>query len=198
MKTLGLLILVAGLLGACGGGGAVKEPARYDIGAPRTVAVPLRLPLASVEIEAASWLASMAMQYRLRYAEPLRRQAYGESRWVAPPGELLGAFIERHLASAPTAGGCRLRLALDEFEQAFDSPVSSQMVVELRASLSPPRGGDILARRGFRAARPASGADARSGVAAAQEAAQALAGDLAAWTEELARTTPALIERCRN
>jgi ABC-type uncharacterized transport system auxiliary subunit len=86
---------------------------------------------------------------------------------------------------------------LDEFEQRFDEAQSSHMVIELRAVLLPVRGSDMLARRAFRIQRPATSADARGGVAAANEAAKALAEELATWTNELVGELPAIVERCR-
>jgi cholesterol transport system auxiliary component len=63
------------------------------------------------------------MHYRLAYAEPLRRQSYRESRWAAPPAELLESVLKRRHAAAEANGpGCRLHLVLDEFEQRFDAP----------------------------------------------------------------------------
>ena len=65
-----------------------------------------------------------AMHYRLAYAEPLRRLTYAESRWAAPPAELLQAFLERRFFAFPDAdasgNGCRLELVIDEFEQRFE------------------------------------------------------------------------------
>jgi hypothetical protein len=119
-----------------------------------SLAATWRLPLASIEVQAASWLAPRAMHYRLAYAEPLRRQSYGESRWAAPPAELLetcsGATMLRR---ARKCSGRRLSpaaLVLDELEQRFDSPQSSQVRIELQAVLLPAHGSDMLARRAFR------------------------------------------------
>lgn len=197
MRKLVQALFVAAVVGACGGGAPVKEASRFDFGAPNSVAVVPGLAVSGIDVEAASWLASTAMQYRLQYADPLQRHAYAESRWAAPPGDLLATFLRRSLMVAPSAGGCRLRVVLDEFEQRFDRPDRSELVIEARASLSAMRGGDILARRGFRITRQAASADARGGAGAGHAAAQALAADLGAWTESLVRATPVLADRCR-
>ena len=55
------------------------------------------MPLAGVDVQSASWLAGSDMQYRLAFAEPLQRRSYVESRWVAPPGELLEGVLAEHL-----------------------------------------------------------------------------------------------------
>ncbi|MBK9350043.1 MAG: membrane integrity-associated transporter subunit PqiC [Sulfuritalea sp.] len=199
MSKLFLTLLAGALLSACGGGPRVSEPTRYDLGVPAGAAATWRLHLGATDVQAASWLASTAMHYRLAYAEPLRRQSYGESRWVAPPAELLESVLKRRQVAAETNGpGCRLQLVLDEFEQRFDTPQSSQVVLEARGVLLPARGSDMLARRAFRIVKPARTADARGGAAAAREAAMALADELAAWSNELASAKAAVAERCRN
>lgn len=195
------LMVVAMALSACAAAPRAVEPLRYDFGAAAGTASDWRLPLATIEVTAASWLATGAMHYRLAYAEPLRRQSYSESRWAAPPAELLENLLRRRQAGAvaePAAAGCRLRLVLDELEQRFDSAQSSQIQLELHAILLPAHGSDMLGRRVFRLQKPAPSADARGGAVAAREAASALAEELASWTNDLARDKPALVERCRN
>ena len=143
-----LTIIVAGIfLAACGGNVQVMDPARYDFGSRVAGAAQTGpgspLPLAAIEMHTASWLAGQAMHFRLAYAEPLRRQTYAESRWAAPPGELLEVFLKRSLIFGQRdsgATGCRLRLVLDELEQRFDDPQKSQVVIELHAVLTPLRG----------------------------------------------------------
>ncbi|MBI5107925.1 MAG: membrane integrity-associated transporter subunit PqiC [Rhodocyclales bacterium] len=198
MNTRLLALLATLLLSACAGGLRMAEPMRYDLGAPGGSTLSWHLPLGAMDVEAVSWLSTSAMHYRLIYAEPLRRQSFTESRWAAPPAELLEGFLKRRQAGAGTVGsGCRLQLVLDEFEQRFDDAQASHMLLELRAIVLPVRGSDMLARRAFRIKKPATSADARGGVAAAHEAANALTEELAAWTNDLARDRPALVERCR-
>ncbi|MDP3513971.1 MAG: ABC-type transport auxiliary lipoprotein family protein [Sulfuritalea sp.] len=199
------MILAGSLLAACGGNVRTAEPVRYDFGSPGAsiaeAGVVMPLPLAAIEVQTASWLAGTAMHFRLAYAEPLRRQSYGESRWAAPPAELLEVFLKRRLALAPSGfggAGCRLQLVLDELEQRFDGPQQSRLVLEARAVLTPLRGSEILSRRAFLITQPAATADAGAGAAAAREAVQALAADLGNWLGQLAREKPALVERCRS
>ncbi|MDZ4254863.1 MAG: ABC-type transport auxiliary lipoprotein family protein [Sulfuritalea sp.] len=199
------MILAGSLLAACGGNVSLVEPVRYDFGSPGaqtsesgSVAT---LPLAAIEVRTASWLAGPAMHFRFAYAEPLRRQSYAQSRWAAPPAELLEVFLKRRLASAPSGfggTGCRLKLALDELEQRFDDPRQSRLVLEARAVLTPLHGSEILSRRAFLITQPAAAAAAGAGAAAAREAVQALAADLGNWLGQLAREKPAIVERCRT
>ncbi len=189
-----LTLLAAALLSGCAGGPRQAAAVRFDLGAADAGAA-WRLPLAAIDVQAASWLATTAMHYRLAYAEPLRRLDYNESRWAAPPAELLAAFLKRRQANADVGGpGCRLQLTLDEFEQHFEDAQASRMVLEVRAVLSPVRGSDMLARRGFRIQKPTATSDARGGAAAAREAAVTLADELAAWSNGL---DPAVVARCR-
>ena len=193
------MICAGMLLAACGGIPRTAEPVRYDLGRPEGPASPV--PLEAVDVQAASWLAGPAMHFRLAYAEPQRRQSYVESRWAAPPAELLETWLKRRMVFGQAdygGAGCRLRLTLDEFEQRFDEPAASYAIIEARAALAPGRGGEPLALRTFAVRKAAPTADARGGALAARDAAQALAADLGAWLGELARARPAVVERCRT
>ena len=199
MKWL-ITILAGGLLAACGGNVATVEPARYDLGSLIGRWSGSRIPIAAVDVQAASWLSESAMHFRLAYAEPLRRQTYVESRWAAPPAELLETFLKRRIVFGQpdfSGAGCRLQLVVDEFEQRFDDPQQSHAVLEVRALLTPMHGGEMLSKRAFLIRKPAPAADARGGVAAARDAAQALADDLGNWLGELSRERPAIVDRCR-
>lgn len=199
MKRLSGLLAVL-LLAACGGNVRTTEAVRYDFGDVSGGAPVMPLPLAAVNVRTASWLSGTAMHFRLAYAEPLRRQAYAESRWVAPPGELLANLLRRRLASAaaePGVTGCRLQVVLEEMEQRFDDVRSSYAVIVFGAQLFPARGTEVLARRALRSERPAATADARGGAAATRDAALALGEELAAWLAAVAREKPAIVERCR-
>ena len=200
MKWLAM-ILASMLLAACGGNVRTIEPVRYDFGGLAGSGPGSPIPLAAVEVQTASWLHGQAMYFRLAHAEPLRRQSYAESHWAAPPGELLEAYLKRRIVfgqSDFSGTGCRLQLAMDEFEQRFDDPQNSRLVLEARALLSPLRSSEILSRRVFLISKPASGGNARGGATAAREAVQALADDVAAWLDKLSREKPAILERCRT
>ena len=194
-------VCAAMLLAACGGNARTAEPAHYDLGNPGAAAAGWTVAPAIIEVQAAAWLTGPAMHYRPAYAEPLRRQAYAGSRWAASPAELLEGALRRRAAAAEATAqgaGCRLQLALDEFEQRFDDPRSSQSSIEVRAQLLPLQGGDSLARRAFRVARPAPTPDAGGGAMAARDAVQGLGDDLGRWLADLARERPGMLAHCRN
>ena len=201
MKLL-LTILAGALLAACGGNVATVEPVRYDFGTLAGGGSGSRLPVAAVDVQAAPALTGPAMHYRLAYSEPLRRRTYAESRWAAPPAELLKAFLERRFFVFPEAdasgNGCRLELVIDEFEQRFDDPRQGMAILEARAALTPMHRGEILSRKSFVIRKPAPTPDARGGVAGARDAVHALADDLDGWLADLSRAQPALVKRCRS
>jgi cholesterol transport system auxiliary component len=201
--TKWLATILAGLLlAACGANNVrTSELARYDFGELAGGGSASPVPLAAVDVQAASWLAGPAMHFRLAYAEPLRRQSYAESRWAAPPAELLEAFLKRRMVFAQpdfSGAGCRLQLVLDELEQRFDAPQSSSAVLEVRALLTPLHGAEIMSKRAFQIRKPAPVSTARGGVAATRDAVQALAVDLGLWLDELVRERPAVVNLCRN
>ncbi|MCK9382863.1 MAG: PqiC family protein [Sulfuritalea sp.] len=198
-------ILAGLLLAACGGNVRTAEVVRYDFGSLAAKVTESwtgsRVPVATVEVQASSWLAGPDMHFRLVYAEPLSRRSYAESRWAAPPAELLEAFLKRRIVfGQPDFGGagCRLQLVLDELEQRYDDPQGSKQVLEVRARLTPLRGAETISRRTFLIQKPAASATAGGGAAATRDAVQALADDLGTWLETAGREKPAIVERCRT
>lgn len=193
-------VLAAALVAACGGNVRTSEVARYDLGDLPGKGAGSRVPIATVEVQAASWLDGPAMYFRLAYADSLRRQHYADSRWAAPPAELLEAFLKRRFVfgQADSSGaGCRLQLVLDELEQRFDDPQTSRVVLQIRALLASSRSAEMLSRRVLIVHQPAPTPSAAGGVAATRDAVQSLAGELAGWLDEIGRDKPPIVERCR-
>lgn len=195
-------VLFAVLLGGCAAG---PQPAAkisyYDLG-PVAAAPNNRMvaALRGIEVFAPSWLDSSAMQYRLAYRDGQQRQNYAESRWVAPPAELVGLALRKRMLSGDATGSCRLRIDLDEFAHVFDSLNSSHSAVEARAQLLGP-GGEPLARRSFSLSSPAASADAKGGAAAFSAAVGDFAAALHDWLGGLDRAAkPGLNvhDRCRG
>ncbi len=194
-----ILACSALLLSACGGGGsALSNVGYYDFGPPRIAdwQAP-RLELSSLDVRAPSWLDSPAVQYRLAYANDARRASYVESRWVAPPAELLEKRLQRRFVSnaTPTGSRCRLRIDLDEFVQSFDKPGSSSVQLDVRAALLPAGGSVSVARQSFSIARPSPTADAPGAIAAFGVATESLTLALRDWLDS-AETLEAA-QRCK-
>ena len=187
LTRLSALAAFSLLLAGCGALGAPPvAQALFDLGAVDAVAMDAGQRPVSVEVRAPSWLTTSAMQYRLGYADPQRRLAYGESRWVAPPAEMLALALDRALLAPGNGGsGCRLRVQLDELVQVFDTETRSRVLISARASLLPQRGETPVAGRDVAVQVAAPSADAPGGVAATREAVRRLAGELAAWITTL-------------
>lgn len=199
-----LIALLPLWLAGCAG----KPPQAADIayrdlgevgeGASNRVTAPLPAGVrAALEVRAASWLDSPAQQYRLLYADPSRRHAYTSSRWAAAPADLLGRHLQRQIGFDAGAS-CRVSLAIDELVQRFASPGASDVVLDVRATLLSGRGGEALAHRAWRFIEAAPAADARGGVSATRDAADALAQSLMRWLDELVRQHPELTTRCKD
>jgi cholesterol transport system auxiliary component len=197
-----LILLGAFLLTACVGSPPRQtEIARHDLGDPESRWPATSIAISRVEVRVAAWLDTPMQLYRLTYADSLRRHSYAENRWAAPPGELLERWLQRRILSGPIEGagpGCRLVLWLDELEQRFDAPHSSQVVLDVRASLQPLRGDTVLAQYAFHLAKAAPSPDARGGVMATRMAADALSQDLARWLGAVARERPQVIASCKE
>jgi cholesterol transport system auxiliary component len=180
MMRMILSLAAALLLAACVPNNVRQnEAAVFDFGvAAAGWAAPA---LQRVDVAAPSWLGTTAMQYRLAYSDAARRRAYADSRWAAPPAELLEQALRRRAVAAGGAAAlpCRLRLELDELVQTFDAPQASRLVLAARARLLC-RGEQAQAARSFTVERPA-GSDAQGGVAAAAAAVEELGKQLAAW-----------------
>lgn len=187
-------------------GKSAKAPiAHYDLGSAATTAAGAGggIGLRSIDVVAPSWLDTPAMQYRLAYADASRRSSFTESRWAAPPPELIQQILRRSLSegdAGAVAGNCRLVVDVDEFIQRFDAPQSSTAVVELRVSLLGPRAETPLARRSFSVLRPTPTADARGGVAALGSATAEAASAISRWLGGLdaAGEVQQIARRCRT
>lgn len=183
------------LLAACAGGNP-RQVATYDLGVATPVWKPAEPSIAAVSAQGPAWLSSPAIAYRLLYAGEMERHAYADSRWAAPPAELIERALNRQPSTAE--GGCRLRLDIDELIQVFETPQSSRTLLDVRASLFAPGGEAVLARRAFSVARPAPSADARGGVIAAAAAVRELGAELNSWLAQTARSRPAVAQRCNG
>lgn len=204
MRFASILASVLLLTACIGNPPRSTDIARHDLGDPAEQGgrwPATGVALSRVAVRVAAWLDSPAQLYRLDYADPLVRYRYAVNRWITPPGELLEHWLQRRILSGQedgTAAACRLVLWLDELEQRFATPHSSQVVLAARASLQPYRGATVLAQREFHIVSMAPTPDARGGVQATRASADALAGELAQWLGELARERPQAITSCKE
>lgn len=156
-------------------------PVQYDLGSPRLQAVADGPPVLLQDCTAPPWLDGNAMSYRLNWQDPLRLQAFRDSRWVAPPCAMLAQRLREVLPGSGAAGARILHLALDRFEQDFDSTSSSRVLVRLRATLVEPGATAVMRSRSFEMELAVSDPDAAHGVLALSRASDALLAELQHW-----------------
>jgi cholesterol transport system auxiliary component len=200
MKTIAAhaLILSAALLGGCTAlpeRPAWSEP--YDLGPPpaaTAMEAPAAAPLVWGGVSAPRALDGAAIIYRLIYAQDGQQpRPYARARWAEAPAQLLGQRLRAALAATrpvvdadTVLNAPELRIELEDFSQAFESPDKSHGVVRLRATLLTP-GGAAGARqvqqRSFAARVAAPGNDAAGGAQALKAAADQVISEVAAWIE---------------
>ena len=165
------LLLLAGCAGSSGS--SIKT---YDLGAePPKASLPA---LRTVSVRAAMPFDGSDMLYRLAWRDPGEIAAFGQSRWAAPPAELLRKQLLRALPEAKDAP-CALAVEVNEFTQVFSDEKTSDARIDLRAALSG-RAGPVAARS-VSISEPGGGPNAAAGAAAFTRAADRAAAELARW-----------------
>ncbi|CAB3763125.1 ABC transporter [Burkholderia sp. MSh2] len=182
-----LAALTLSLAAGCAGNGAALSNLRYDLGPAAPVATAGPGPALKVlDVAAPDALDSDKFAYRLAYADVQQVAVYRDSRWTAPPAQLLTQRLRGALSSRGTvlegSDGVRaptLKVDLNEFEQVFDGQSQSHGAVAARATLT--LDGKVLAQRTFVARAPSSTPDAAGGARALAAASDELVSQIAAW-----------------
>ncbi|WP_332816196.1 ABC-type transport auxiliary lipoprotein family protein [Ramlibacter sp.] len=201
------------LLAACAG--IVDKPVRptlFDMGPLPPITAPIeragpRFALVVPEIDAAGALEGTAILYRLGYSDDHQLRAYAQSRWSAPPPQLVrqrlrqqlgrerpvlnldeGASLARQAAQPLYL----LRMELEEFVHVFDAPDRSRGTIRLRATLfvGSAAGEKLVGQRSIAVQGVAPTPDASGGVRALTEATDAAAADISQWLLQVARAQP--------
>jgi cholesterol transport system auxiliary component len=193
---LSAALLACALAGCAGGARNETAAAVYDFGQPagtKTEAAELRADALAgrlaLEVSAAAWLDGQGIDYRLAYGDPLRRGQYADSRWAAPPAQLLAQQLRRRFGFAAADGvaaACVLRVELQEFSHVFTLPSTSQGVLQGQISLIDGKR-RLIAGRAVGIERPAREPDAAGGVQALVEASGELGRQIAGWLDRLER-----------
>ncbi|MEO6971980.1 MAG: ABC-type transport auxiliary lipoprotein family protein [Rhodoferax sp.] len=198
-SALFCLILVVTLAGCALTEKKVRSDV-YDLGptalatAPAPAAAPGLPPLALGDVQANQALDSLAVLYRLGYADVQQLRPYAHARWSAPPAQLVRQRLREILSQRRTVVNASestvplvLRVELEEFSQLFVSPAQSDGVIRLNVTLSKITAtGELpVAQRSVRVQRPASGEDAAGGVKALAAATDEAALEIAQWLEPL-------------
>lgn len=183
--ALAMLTLV--LAAGCAGNSAALSNIRYDLGpAASTVTAGTGPALKVLDVAAPDALDTDKFVYRLAYADAQRMAVYRDSRWTAPPAQLLTQRLRGALSSRGAvlegSDGVRaptLKVDLNEFEQVFDGQSKSHGAVTARATLM--QDGKVLGQRTFVARAPSSTPDAAGGAQALAAASDELVSQIAAW-----------------
>lgn len=182
MKRLSLLCLSLALT-ACSLAPAVVPRAVYDLGpAPATATAGGPVAWRIADVTAPPWLGGDGIAYRLVFQQAQRLEHYRDSAWAAPPAALLTQRLRERLAAEPACAGRPaglLAVNLDEFEQQFASPTSSQAMLRVHATLWPAGQGTALQQH-WRIERPAS-PDAAGATRALAQAVDAWLPQLGEW-----------------
>ncbi|WP_407649945.1 ABC-type transport auxiliary lipoprotein family protein [Burkholderia aenigmatica] len=182
-----LAVLTLSLAAGCAGNSAALSNVRYDLGPATSVVTAGPGPALKVlDVAAPDALDSDKFAYRLAYVDAQHVAVYRDSRWTAPPAQLLTQRLRGALSSRGTvlegSDGVRaptLKVDLNEFEQVFDGQSQSHGAVTARATLT--LDGKVLGQRTFVARAPSSTPDAAGGARALATASNELVSQIAAW-----------------
>lgn len=186
--------------GGCSLGGANRvAPKLYDFGVAS--ATETALPAVTLgSVSNAPTLGGTEIRYRYQN-DPYQARAYGESRWLAPPAELLANRMASALSgqanakadlaflSQPTAP-LRLSLDLETFEQVFDGG-GARALLRLIAELHDARTRQMVGRRVLEGERATPTADAAGAVTALVALADEAIAELMQWLAEEVERLPA-------
>ncbi|KWZ41352.1 ABC transporter [Burkholderia savannae] len=184
--ALAAALAIASLSG-CAGTPAALSNIRYDLGPAQPDATAGTAPALKVlDVSAPDALNSERFVYRLAYSDAQRIAVYRDSKWTAPPAQLLtqrlrGALSRRGavLEGEDSVRAPVLKVELSEFEQVFDGRSESHAAVTARATLT--QEGRVLGQRTFVSRAPASTPDAAGGAQALAAASDDLVAQLVAW-----------------
>ena len=176
-----LAVLTLSLAAGCAGNSAALTNVRYDLGPATPVVTAGTAPALKVlDVVVPDALDSDKFAYRLAYVDAQHVAVYRDSRWTAPPAQLLTQRLRGALREG--ADGVRaptLKVDLNEFEQVFDGQSQSYGAVTARATLT--LDGKVLGQRTFVARAPSSTPDAAGGARALAAASNELVSQIAAW-----------------
>lgn len=151
---LPVALLLAMLAGCSLWPEAPEPPSRHDFGP--FAANRQSFPWSAVIVTSPEWLEDTGIDYRFLYVNPTERHSYTRDQWVAAPAQLL----QQRLNRGQRPGTPRLRIDLEEFEQVFDRPGQSRVVLALKAMIETGASASNLAARDFRFESPTPSADA--------------------------------------
>lgn len=102
-----------------------KQPGLHDFGLPVSAIANTSIIKPVIVVEAPKWLRDTHIHYRLLYDSPTQVRYYTLDRWIAPPAEL----FQQQLVSSGKLSNSLLTIRLLDFEQRFDKPDRSRVVL---------------------------------------------------------------------
>jgi cholesterol transport system auxiliary component len=200
LTALATAVAASALLAGCATSkGGQSGSSTYDFGATpasalaagAATAAPLPA-LVVTDVTGSAALDNERMFYRLNYADALQARSYANSRWSATPLQMVTQRFKTRIAQAgvkvlsttdASNGVPLLRVEVDDFTHAFDSPAQSHGEVVLRASLF--QGHTLVDQKTFSRKTGAASADAAGGARALAASTDAVAADIVAWLATL-------------
>lgn len=137
----------------------------------------------SVVVTAPPWLQDTRLRYRLLFDDPTRIRFYADHRWIAPPPVL----IQQQLSALITSP-YRLRIALRDFEQIFDTPSRSRVVLRFFAEATTANG-QILGAKVFTLEKPTVSADVHGALSGYAELVVQAADEVGEWLKTVRITS---------
>ena len=173
MKRICFFLLSLALSG-CGGGTTSSDSRTVDLGLDAPAA---RLPALRIgSVRALAPFDSTDMQYRLAYRNAAEVAAFANSRWAAPPADMIRKQLLR--ATEEGAGRCTLAVEVQEFSQVFASPAESEARIEMHIVLSSVA---KTVSKQIAAIDGKAGPDAVSGASGFARAASRAIAELSSW-----------------
>ena len=126
-KIQPVLLLFPFLIASAGCGMSPKQPALHDFGQSVSVISDTSLKTSKpvITVDAPTWLWDNRIRYRLLYASSTQVGFYALDQWIASPPEL----FQQQLTALGKMPALNFRIQLQEFEQQFDTPNQSHVLL---------------------------------------------------------------------
>ena len=157
-----------------------KQPALHDFGYPASIPTAKSLP--AISVDAPTWLWDNRIRYRQLYASRTRVGFYALDLWLAPPPEL----FEQSLMAAGKTDNYSLSIRLQDFEQQFDAPDKSKVVLRFSATAYSGDPKKTIGTQEFYLERPAATPDAAGAVGGFSALTRQAADRIQVWLAGLA------------
>lgn len=172
------LLLFSTLLSVTGCSISHTQPVMHDFGLPASISTAQstqgNTPV--INVDAPTWLWDDRIRYRLLYSSDTRVGFYTLDLWVAPPPEL----FEQLLISSGKFQNYTLNIVLHQFEQQFDAPDRSRVVLSFSVEAYSGDNKKAGTQR-FYLERPATTPDAAGAVSGFDHLTRQAADRIQAW-----------------